>query len=122
MTFRVSTDAFHFAATEAFRLLPPALLEPLDNVQIFIEDAYQPLPHEHPATQLFGYYDGVALTERGIDEVGRLPDRIVLFKETFEQECNNWTDMVRELRVTLVHEISHHIGLGERRIHELGWG
>ncbi|RKW69570.1 metallopeptidase family protein [Galactobacter caseinivorans] len=122
MPFRVSTDAFHLAATEAFRLLPPALLEPLDNVQIFIEEAYEPLPHEHPDTQLFGYYDGVALTERGIDEMGRLPDRIVLFKATFEQACQNWTDMVRELRITLVHEIAHHIGLDERRIHELGWG
>ncbi|WP_394160406.1 metallopeptidase family protein [Galactobacter valiniphilus] len=122
MPFRVSADAFHLAATEAFKLLPRELLEPLDNVQIFVEPFYEPLPHEHPDTQLFGYYDGVALTERGIDEIGRLPDRIVLFQETFEEECEDWAGIVRELRITLVHEIAHHLGLSEERIHELGWG
>lgn len=122
MPFRVSSDAFHLAATEAYKLLPPALLAPLDNVTIFVEERYEPLPHEHPDTQLFGYYDGVALTERGVDEFGRLPDRIVLFKETFEDECSDWAGIVKELRITLVHEIAHHIGLDERRIHELGWG
>lgn len=122
MSFKVSQDAFHLAATEAFKLLPAQLVAPLDNVQIFVEQRYEPLPHEHPDTQLFGYYDGVALTERGGDEMGRLPDRIVLFQETFEAECNDWAGIVRELRITLVHEIAHHLGLSEERIHELGWG
>ncbi|MGO1319896.1 MAG: metallopeptidase family protein [Galactobacter sp.] len=122
MPFQISTDLFEYAATEAFRLLPAELTAPLDNVQIFVEDRYDPAPWEHPDTQLFGYYDGFALTERGRDEAGQLPDRIVLFKETFEHECNGWPEVVKELRITLVHEIGHHLGIGEERLHELGWG
>lgn len=122
MPFPVSTDTFELAATEVLRLLPAELTAPLQNVSIFVEERYEPGPDEDPATQLFGYYDGVALTERGEDEMGRLPDRIVLFKETFEQACSDWREIVAELRITLVHEIAHHVGLDERRVHELGWG
>jgi len=122
MPFRVSADAFHLAASEAFRLLPEELTAPLDNVMIFVEPRYEPLPHEHPDTQLFGYYDGVSLPERALDAAAQFPDRIVLFQETFEDECEDWAGIVRELRITLVHEIAHHLGLDEARIHELGWG
>jgi predicted Zn-dependent protease with MMP-like domain len=118
----MSADRFEFAASEVFRLLPAELTDPLDNVQIFVEERYEPGPGEAPDTQLFGYYDGYALTERGRDEVGQLPDRIVLFKETFEDECSDWAGVIKELRITLVHEIGHHLGLDEKRLHELGLG
>ena len=122
MPFRVSADAFHLAATEVFRLLPQELTAPLDNVTIFVEPRYEPLPWEEPDTQLFGYYDGVSLPERGAESAGLLPDRIVLFQETFEEECEDWSGIVKELRITLVHEIAHHLGVSEERLHELGWG
>lgn len=119
---RLSPDTFELAATEVLRLLPTELTAPLQNVIIVIEDRYIPEPDEPADTMLYGYYSGVALTERGEDEFGHLPDRIVLFRETFEKECDSWAQVVAELRTTLVHEIAHHVGLSEERVHELGWG
>jgi predicted Zn-dependent protease with MMP-like domain len=26
------------------------------------------------------------------------------------------------VRITVVHEVAHHFGLDDRRLHELGWG
>lgn len=118
----LAPDLFEAAVDGAWALLPPALLEPLDNVQIFIEDRYVPIPGEPADTELYGVYDGVPLTERGDAEIGRLPDRIVLFRATFERECDSWRDVVREIRTTLVHEIAHHVGFDEEEIHRLGWG
>lgn len=119
---QIAADTFELAAAEVLRLLPAELTAPLDNVRIFVEERYEPAPGEPPGTELFGYYDGFALTERGRDEAGQLPDRIVLFRSTFEHACDDWADVVKELRITLVHEIGHHLGLDEARLHELGWG
>jgi predicted Zn-dependent protease with MMP-like domain len=30
--------------------------------------------------------------------------------------------VVREVAITVVHEIAHHFGIAEERLHELGWG
>jgi predicted Zn-dependent protease with MMP-like domain len=35
--------------------------------------------------------------------------------------CDTRDDLVREIRVTVVHEIAHHFGIGDERLHELGW-
>jgi predicted Zn-dependent protease with MMP-like domain len=30
--------------------------------------------------------------------------------------------VINEVRTTVVHEIAHHFGIGDDRLHELGWG
>jgi len=32
------------------------------------------------------------------------------------------TEMSDEIRVTVLHEIAHHLGIDDQRLHELGWG
>ena len=36
--------------------------------------------------------------------------------------CDNDDDVVDEVAVTVVHEIAHHFGIDDDRLHELGWG
>ena len=31
-------------------------------------------------------------------------------------------DLEEEVRITVVHEVAHHFGLDDGRLHELGWG
>jgi predicted Zn-dependent protease with MMP-like domain len=113
----LSDDRFAELVEEAFRSVPAELARLLDNVALFIED--DPPPDD---PDLLGVYDGVALTERDSMYGGVLPDRIVVFRNPTLDICDTEEDVIREVRITVVHEIAHHFGIDDDRLHELGWG
>jgi predicted Zn-dependent protease with MMP-like domain len=112
----VSDDRFAELVEDAFRAVPPELAALLDNVVLFIED--DP-PADEP--DLLGYYDGIALTERDSTYGGSLPDRIVVFRNPTLAICDTEADVVEEVGITVVHEIAHHFGIDDARLHELGY-
>ena len=52
---------------------------------------------------------------------GASPDRITLFLATICRSARTPEDLARRVRVTLLHEVGHHFGIGEQRLRELGW-
>jgi len=70
---------------------------------------------------LLGLYDGVPLTERDDSWSMVLPDRILVFKGPLERWCSTREELVEEIEVTVIHEIAHHFGIDDDRLHELGW-
>jgi predicted Zn-dependent protease with MMP-like domain len=112
----LSDDRFAELVEDAFRAVPAELTALLDNVALFIED--DP-PVDEP--DLLGYYDGVALTERDTSYGGELPDRIVVFRNPTLAMCDTEADVVHEVGITVVHEIAHHFGIDDDRLHELGY-
>jgi predicted Zn-dependent protease with MMP-like domain len=112
----LSDDRFAELVEAAFRSVPPELAALLDNVALFIED--DPPPDD---PDLLGVYDGVALTERDSMYGGVLPDRIVVFRNPTLEICDTEEDVVREVGITVVHEIAHHFGIDDDRLHELGY-
>ena len=50
-----------------------------------------------------------------------LPDRITIYRDEILKICDTYADVVREVRVTVVHEVGHHFGIDDERLHELGW-
>ena len=112
----VSDDRFAELVEDAFRAVPPELAALLDNVALFIED--DPPPDD---PDLLGVYDGVALTERDSSYGGHLPDRIVVFRNPTLAICDTEAEVVHEVGITVVHEIAHHFGIDDDRLHELGW-
>jgi predicted Zn-dependent protease with MMP-like domain len=112
----LSDDRFAELVEEAFRSVPPELARLLDNVALFIEND---APPDDP--DLLGVYDGVALTERDSMYGGVLPDRIVVFRNPTLEICDTEEDVVREVGITVVHEIAHHFGIDDDRLHELGY-
>lgn len=116
-------DEFEGAVDAALARIPRSLSRHMDNVAVFIADRYEPGPHDDPDTVLLGLYEGVPLTERDSwYGAGSLPDRITIFREPILEMCSSREDVVREVLVTVVHEIAHHFGIDDRRLHELGWG
>ncbi|AYY15689.1 metallopeptidase family protein [Actinobacteria bacterium YIM 96077] len=87
----------------------------IDNVVILVED--EP-PADAP--ELLGLYEGTPLTERG-DYSGVLPDTVRLFRLPIVRLCETREEVVDEVLVTVVHEIAHHFGIDDDRLHELGW-
>jgi predicted Zn-dependent protease with MMP-like domain len=113
----VSRERFEELVSDALDEVPPRLMRLLDNVVILVEDESPP---DGPA--LLGLYEGYALTDRGWDYAGVLPDRITIYRNPILRVCATEADVVAEVTVTVVHEIAHHFGIDDERLHQLGWG
>jgi len=108
---------FEEAVGDALDAVPPELMRLLDNVVFFVED--EPSPDD---PDLLGVYDGTPLTERGDAWAGALPDRITIFRGPLTRMCEDREELLDEIAVTVVHEIAHHFGIDDARLHALGWG
>jgi predicted Zn-dependent protease with MMP-like domain len=117
MPVRMDRERFEELVGDALDAVPAQLLGLLNNVVILVED--DPPPEE---PNLLGVYEGYALTERGWDYSGVLPDRIIIYRNSILGICEDDADVVEEVSVTVVHEIAHHFGISDARLHELGWG
>ncbi len=113
-------EEFEDAVSQALDLIPPELADLMDNVVVLVED--EP-PTEVGEPDLLGLYEGVPLTERdGWWDAGSLPDRITIFRNPTLRLCDSTETVIEEVAVTVVHEIAHHFGIDDERLHELGWG
>lgn len=123
MAFEMTDDEFELLAERALDEIPHSLLALMDNVAIFIEDSYTPRRGEDPDTKLLGLYEGTALTERdGGWDAGAMPDRITIFKDAILEICSSEKEVIEEVGITVVHEIAHHFGIDDQRLHDLCWG
>jgi predicted Zn-dependent protease with MMP-like domain len=110
----VSSDEFDRLVREAIASLPSELASAMENVSIFVED-------ESPSRPLFGLYEGVPLTRRGVGYAAAMPDRITVYRRTICDASHNLEELRRQVRRTVLHEIAHHFGISDRRLSELGW-
>lgn len=109
------TDAeFEDLVGEALDLVPPLLLDAMDNVAILIEP-------QHPTENLYGLYEGVALTERAANYSGYLPDTITIYRIPILTHTHSVEEAREQVAITVVHEIAHHFGIDDERLDELGW-
>ncbi len=100
--------------------LPPWVVAEMDNVYVVVER--RPSRDQDPTGEgLLGIYEGVSLDERGVDYFGVAPDRIVVFYEPHMALGLSDADLRAEIRVTVLHELGHHLGISDERLHELGW-
>jgi predicted Zn-dependent protease with MMP-like domain len=106
---------FEELVAEALDAVPVELMDLLDNVVVLVEDRHPEEP------DLLGLYEGYALTERGADYGGALPDRIMIYREAICDICEDEDQVAEEVTVTVVHEIAHHFGIDDDRLHALGW-
>lgn len=114
----MSREDFEEAVNDGLDMIPDALLETVDNVVVLVED-----DPEGDDPNLLGLYDGVALTDRGADwGMGDLPDRIFIYRNPLLRMCEDEAHVREEVAITVVHEIAHHFGIDDERLHELGWG
>jgi predicted Zn-dependent protease with MMP-like domain len=117
VAIELSAEQFDALVAEALDSIPTELAEVIENCVILVEEWPPP---EDPG--LLGLYEGVPLTERGHYYSGALPDRIFIFRAPILQICDSVADVVEEVHLTVVHEIAHHFGIGDARLHELGYG
>jgi len=112
----MSREAFEDLVAEALDEVPAELMRLMDNCVVLVED--EPPPGE---PTLLGLYDGTPLTERDSGYTMRLPDRITIFRNPTLAICEEEADVVEEVHITVVHEIAHHFGIDDARLHQLGY-
>lgn len=112
----VSPADFEDLVAEALEAVPPELARLVDNVVFIVQDD---APPDDP--ELLGLYEGIALTERDSRYAGALPDRITIYRRPILRICDTIDDVVDEVNITVVHEIAHHFGIDDDRLHELGY-
>ena len=123
----LSDEEFEAAVGNALDAIPNDLAAELDNVVVLVRDEPEPellteLDYDADGLPtLLGLYDGVPLTERDDSWSMVLPDRILVFKGPLERWCSTREELVEEIEVTVIHEIAHHFGIDDDRLHELGW-
>ncbi|MBK5216442.1 MAG: metallopeptidase family protein [Propionibacteriales bacterium] len=112
----VSGDRFHELVSAAFDAIPVELSGLLDNVVLFVEDD---APDDDP--HLLGLYEGIPLTERDSSYGGAMPDRIFVYRQPTLAICETEEDVVREVGITVAHEIAHYFGIDDAHLHQLGY-
>ena len=111
----VPIEEFEALVAEALDGIPPELGNHMRNVAVVVEEQNE----EEPT--LLGLYQGVPLTERGEWYAGVLPDRISIYRLPICAMCETEDEVVDEVRVTVIHEVAHHFGIDDERLHDLGW-
>lgn len=120
MAKRMSRRAFERVVDEALDELPTEIVEAVDNLHVVVES--RPTVEQDPHDEgLLGIYEGIALAERGVDYSGFLPDRITIFMDNHLDLGLTRDELRDEIRRTVLHEMAHHLGIDDRRLHELGW-
>jgi predicted Zn-dependent protease with MMP-like domain len=112
----MSPQRFDELVSEALDLIPPKLADALENVVVLVGDRNEEEP------DLLGLYHGVALTERDSWYAGSLPDTITIYRGALLDSCETEEQVIEEVAITVIHEIAHHFGIDDERLHELGWG
>ncbi|MEC8891608.1 MAG: metallopeptidase family protein [Chloroflexota bacterium] len=107
----------------ALSQLPSDVKNHLENVDIVVDESASAAQLVGTGIEnkmeLLGLYEGIPLTERyGYDLV--LPDKITLFQKPIETICETQEQITEEIRMTIVHEIAHHFGIDDDRLHSLG--
>jgi predicted Zn-dependent protease with MMP-like domain len=97
----VSMAEFEAAAQAAIDSIPDEFKPYLENTVFVIEESSR--------EGLMGLYEGATALGAGQG----MPERITLFKRAHERASNSLTELIREVRHTILHEVGHHFGMEE---------
>jgi predicted Zn-dependent protease with MMP-like domain len=118
-------EAFDAAVEAALAELPEPVRRWLENVAITVEDlpsdddllASDP-PH---APSILGLFRGAPLGDKeSMDPWSHFPSSVVLYQKNLARHARDPEELAAEIRVTLLHEVGHFLGLGEEDLARLG--
>jgi len=107
-------EDFEDSAQAAIDSLPDDLRKAMSNVAIMVED------EPPPGQPLLGLYEGVPLTRRTTGYSGVPPDKITIYRGPLERHYGHDPALLQQqIRRVVLHEIAHHFGISDERLHEL---
>jgi predicted Zn-dependent protease with MMP-like domain len=120
---RRSPDRFERLVERALDGIPTPFRAALAEVAVVIEDDATDEQLEisglDPDDALYGLYEGTPRTAWGAD-LTPFPNKISLFRLPLEEDFPDPDDLADEVRITVIHELAHHLGIDDDRLDELG--
>ena len=114
MPVELSPGRFEELVEAALDGLPPQVEAMLENVAVLVADGRRDGP--------LGLYEGTPQTARGQYGFMEMPDRITIHRLPLCALARDEDHLVEEVRITVVHELGHHMGIDDDRLHDLGFG
>jgi predicted Zn-dependent protease with MMP-like domain len=114
---------FEELVAAALEAIPDPFARALDEVAIVVVD--EPTLTQlreaglGPDDGLYGLYEGIPRTEYAADWAF-MPNKITLFQTALVEDFPDPRELEHEVWVTVIHELAHHLGIDEGRLHELG--
>jgi predicted Zn-dependent protease with MMP-like domain len=116
-------ERFERFVTRAIDGLPEEFRLRLENVDIVVAErpTRRQLPRlrERRGETLLGLYEGIPLTRRGRHYGLVTPDKITIFQKPIEAMCRNDAEIIATIQRVVQHEIAHHFGISDDRLHQL---
>ena len=120
----VTRETFRRMAEQAWMEVPEELRARVENLTILIED--EPTAADYALNEvpddedLFGLFEGSALTDSMLDAASVLPSTIRIFQIPHEEVCDTLEELQAEVTRTMHHEVAHHFGIDDDRLEEIG--
>jgi predicted Zn-dependent protease with MMP-like domain len=122
----VERERFEELVQEALDSIPDELWNTIDNLVVTVEEwptrGQLGSARVQAGHTLLGLYEGVPLTGR-TQYYGMVPpDKITIFRGPILRFCPPGDeDAIRaQVRRTVLHEVAHHFGIDDDRLHEIG--
>jgi predicted Zn-dependent protease with MMP-like domain len=116
-------EPFEQIVASVLAAIPPPFDRALDEVAIVIEEEPSPIQRREnelaPDETLYGLYEGVPRTEWGAN-LAPVANKISLFRWPLEADFPDPLDLAEEIRMTVLHELAHHLGIDDDRLGTLG--
>jgi predicted Zn-dependent protease with MMP-like domain len=121
---RYDRETFAALVRRALASVPPRFRPYVENVTVEVRDRPSPRVRREfdlaPGESLYGLYEGTPLTDRGPDATPLYPDRITIFQDPLEVDYgDDPEEIVRQVRITVLHEIGHHFGLEDEAMDQI---
>jgi predicted Zn-dependent protease with MMP-like domain len=116
--------AFNKLVKQALDRIPAKFQAGMKNIAIVVEDLPGPEAAEltdGEEAALYGLYQGIPLPERTGQDSGTMPDVIVLYQKPLEEDFPDRKDLIREIEITIVHELAHYFGFDEDVLERYGY-
>lgn len=111
---------------QALREVPQPFRRHLKEIDVIVKRRPSPADLRAaglaPGESMYGFYQGVPMTERTSGYGMTVPDVIYIYQEPLEEDFTDDRDLVEEIRTTVLHEIGHFFGIDDERLEELGRG
>lgn len=115
---------FESLVAEALDNLPAGVQKLLETVAVVIED--EPTADQlregrlREGDTLYGLYEGVSPVAYGAGMVP-FPNKITIFRLPLEEDFADPKALSREVQKTVLHELGHHAGMDDPRLHLMGF-
>ena len=115
----ISDEEFDGYVRQALETLDPQFSAHLEEVPVIVDDlplrtVWQEMRLAGPY-ELLGLFQGVPLNQRSVEQPGG-PNQIVLYRKSILGICRTRSQLARQIRKTIIHELGHYLGFSESQL------